>query len=183
MKINKKTRKNRTRLVIILIVLAVVLISAASYATYRFLHKNDSRISTGGGIESEIGKDNSENKDVPGASNTPDKEKPPAQAPDTDQPKLSPVTPFISYFGRTGSQLEVDAIVPGINEEGTCTLTVKNTANETVYTASKPAHAGAQTTTCENFLFADPGAAAGWKAIVSYKSQLYSGDSQPTSFN
>lgn len=98
---------------------------------------------------------------------------PPPTTPPADTKKQ--VTPAISYAGyvddRTKQQVEIDAFVPGILEEGgACTLTATKDGQKV--TAQTTGHTNVSQTRCDNFVIERSKFAAGgtWSIVVNYES-------------
>lgn len=183
MKINNKQKQSKAPLAI-MGVLVALLLSGSALGYYYYTSRNQSTQTKDQALEQQAGKKRSDSKvsqqtPTTNASSVDPKNQTNPGSSDTIN---SNATPFITYFGKAGSQVEVDAYVPNVIEDGTCNLTIRNGAAKVVYTASKPAHSAPQSTRCENFIFPDNGATSEWNAVVTFKSANYSGDSQPTKF-
>lgn len=109
---------------------------------------------------------------------------PPTPPPATDTgdgKKL--VTPVISYAGQYDTLIEASAFVPGIIEnDGNCTLTLKN--GENTVTKTSKGTADASTTRCQTFSFprSELSQAGTWTATVKYESDKSKGTSAGTTF-
>jgi cytoskeletal protein RodZ len=94
-------------------------------------------------------------------------------------PAKASATPVISYSGQMGNQVEVDASVNGVVEDGgTCTLTA--TLGSATVTRTVTAVRNAQNTSCPAFIMnrSDFSTIGNWNIQVSYSSANYNGTSQ-----
>lgn len=97
---------------------------------------------------------------------------------------VTSVSPVITHVGQAGNQIEVDAFVGGVVEDGgTCTLTAKNGA----LTITKQA-TGAQnatTTLCPHFFIdrSEFTTSGSWSFTVNYTSSGAQGTSQTTTYD
>lgn len=97
---------------------------------------------------------------------------------ETQNTGIKNVKPTITYAAQSGSQIEVNAFVPGVIEEGgTCTLKlIKGTKTITKQTLGVR---NATTTSCPAFNFerSEFSESGTWVATVSYASKIASGSS------
>jgi flagellar basal body-associated protein FliL len=167
------------------IILSVVILTGAFAASYHFYanrnkHQPVSNIENTLGKQSENDKISKNNQDASSSqSDSTGAVNKPSDPTSTNIASTHTVTPFINYFGGSSSQLEVDAYIPDIGADGTCTLTIKDGSGAVVYTATDTAQYDSQSTRCTNFSFVNKAGSKDWIATVAFSSTSYSGTSQP----
>ena len=182
---NKTQNKNKKPLFIAIVVLLLGLLCFGLY-TY-FTNKNDSSLpnpnSASSKKEREVSKtitdQKADNKATAAASST---EKSSSQS--TGSPTGTNVTPVISYFGYASADktnVESDAFIPSIFENGTCTFTIYS-GSSLITTQQKPAKPVSQYTGCENLIYPATSNSESWSVKVTYASSAHSGTSSLTNF-
>lgn len=100
------------------------------------------------------------------------------QAPTNTKKQVQPVLSYAGYVDATNQQVEVDAFVPSLVEEGgTCTLiATKDSQKVTVQTTG---HTNVSQTRCDNFVIERSRFPTGgtWSVVVSYDSATAQGSS------
>lgn len=176
---NKQKQTSSKRKLYIIIAVILVLLGAGFLYVKQRENKPAPAQSPSTKLENKLSKEETDKKGAP-ETGTPSNTTKQSAGQTTPATTGSNVTPVITYFGVTGSQVEVDAFIPAIIENGgTCTLTVTN-GSTVVARATKPAHSNAQSTNCENFLINSAGSSSSWRAVVSYTSSSHNGTSGST---
>lgn len=192
MRYPKKKNTPNKKLLIIGIVCAIGLLAGVgSYLVSRADDTNRSNsFNADSALETKVGQENADDKgSAPQPAGPTDN--PPSTPDDKPTPGPSPgasgdVTPIITYagyFDDTKKQIEVNAFVPEIFENGTCTLTLTRSGSTTI-TKTNTAAGSVKNTNCKNFVLerSELSAAGEWSAVVSYSSASHSGTSSTQTF-
>lgn len=188
----KKHTTNKRKLLIGGIVCAIV--SLAGVGSYLVSRADDSNRSNSynpdSALETKVGQESADNKGTtpqptePTSPNpsTPDDKPTPSPSPVTAG-DVTPVITYAGYFDDSKKQIEVNAFVPEIFENGTCTLTLTRSGAATI-TKTNTAAGSVKNTNCKNFVLdrSELSAAGEWSAVVSYSSASHSGISSTQTF-
>jgi cytoskeletal protein RodZ len=190
----KKVKTSKRRFLIPAAVVLVVLIAGGIVWKIHDDHKAKSTVtlSPSAKLEQKVGQQQAEQKGSPnsnatGSSPTATPKGSDSGGSGTVQATSGSVTPSITYPTPNGSEsassVEVDAIIPGVFENGgTCALTLTSSGGAQVKQTSTAMLTG-QNTSCRPLQVPSSSVSAGnWTAVVSYSSAAYHGTSAPVSF-